>query len=181
MNPRKCLLFALMLLLVGSNLFSQEFTTQSKPHSAKRATLYSAILPGMGQVYNKQTWKLPVIYSLGAATAYLAISNYQNSIKFKDEYYNRLNGNTSELLADYATYSNESILALHQAYDKNFQLGIMLSAAVYLLNIVDAMVYGHLFDFNINDDLSATLTPFTYPCFAGVAPNIGMTLSIKIK
>ena len=77
--------------------------------------------------------------------------------------------------------SNESILALHQAYDKNFQLGIMLSAAVYLLNIVDAMVYGHLFDFNINDDLSATLTPFAYPCFAGVAPNIGMTLSIKIK
>lgn len=181
MKLRKCLLFAAMLLLVGSNVFSQGLSAQSKPHSAKRATLYSAILPGMGQVYNRQTWKVPVIYTLGTATAYLAVSNYRNSVKFKDEYYNRLNGNTAELLADYATYSDESILALHQAYEKNFQLGIMLSAAVYLLNIVDAMVYGHLFDFNINDDLSATLAPFAYPGFAGVSPNIGMTLSIRIK
>ncbi len=160
---------------------AQEPITPTKPHSPKRATTYSAILPGLGQVYNKQAWKIPIIYALGGATAYVAISNYQNSIKFKTEYYNRIEGKTADLLPDYATYSDESILALHQAYDKNFQLGVMLTAAVYLLNVVDAMVYGHLFDFDINDNLSGRIVPFTQPTFNSLSPNIGMTLSIRIK
>ena len=84
-------------------------------------------------------------------------------------------------MSDYSSYSDESILALHQAYNKNFQLGIILTGAVYLLNIVDAMVFGHLFDFNISDDLSAHITPFALPLPQFAYPNLGMTLSIRMK
>lgn len=122
-----------------------------------------------------------MIYALGGATAYVAVSNYRNAVKFKDEYYNRLDGKTGALLPDYATYSDESILALHEAYNKNFQLGILLSAAVYMLNIVDAMVYGHLFDFEINDNLAGSITPFAAPTLHSACPNIGLSLSIRMK
>ncbi|HIW88235.1 MAG TPA: hypothetical protein IAC47_08225, partial [Candidatus Onthomorpha intestinigallinarum] len=70
-------------------------------HSPKKATILSAVLPGAGQVYNKQAWKVPVIYAIGAGVTYFAVTNYNNSVKFKNEYYNRINGNTGALLEDY--------------------------------------------------------------------------------
>ena len=181
MKARRIIAFLLILVSIAQSLSAQQPTEPVKAHSPKRATIYSAILPGMGQVYNKQAWKIPIIYALGATTVYISIDNYKKSIKFKDEYFNRLNGNTSELLSDYATYSDESILSLHQAYNKNFQLGIIITGAVYLLNIVDAMVYGHLFDFEINEDLGASIRPFATPSFGCFSPSIGMSLSIRMK
>ena len=181
MNARGLAIFLLGILLISSSVFSQQDNVVKKSHSPTKATLFSTFLPGAGQVYNRQIWKVPVIYVMGAATTYVAVSNYQNSIKFKNEYFNRINGNTSSLLSDYSSYSDESILALHQAYNKNFQLGIILTGAVYLLNIVDAMVFGHLFDFNISDDLSAHITPFALPSPQFAYPNLGMTLSIRMK
>ena len=132
MKARRIIAFLLILVSNAQSLSAQQPTEPVKAHSPKRATIYSAILPGMGQVYNKQAWKIPIIYAIGATTVYISIDNYKKSIKFKDEYFNRLNGNTSELLSDYATYSDESILSLHQAYNKNFQLGIIITGAVYL-------------------------------------------------
>ena len=181
MKVRRIVALLLLGFLFTQTSYAQRVEVVAKPHSSKRASIYSAILPGMGQVYNRQIWKVPIIYALGATTTYIAIDNYRNSIKFKDEYFNRLNGNTSQLLSDYASYSDESILSLHEAYNKNFQLGIIVTGAVYLLNIVDAMVYGHLFDFNINEDLSARIQPFAFSCFGTTAPQFGMTLSIGIK
>lgn len=181
MKARRIIAFLLILVSIAQSLSAQQPTEPVKAHSPKRATIYSAILPGMGQVYNRQAWKIPIIYAIGATTVYISIDNYKKSIKFKDEYFNRLNGNTSELLSDYATYSDESILSLHQAYNKNFQLGIIITGAVYLLNIVDAMVYGHLFDFEINEDLGASIRPFATPSFGCFSPSIGMSLSIRMK
>ena len=134
-------------------------------HSPKKATILSAVLPGAGQVYNKQAWKVPIIYAIGAGVTYFAVTNYNNSVKFKNEYYNRINGNTGALLEDYTKYSDESILALH----------------VYLLNIVDAMVYAHLFEFNMNEDLSFKFTPSYVPPTSWQHESIGLSLKINIK
>lgn len=181
MKARRIIAFLLILVSIAQSLSAQQPTEPVKTHSPKRATIYSAILPGMGQVYNKQAWKIPIIYAIGATTTYIAINNYQNSIKFKNEYFNRLDGKTSELLPDYSTYSDESILSLHEAYNKNFQLSVMITGVVYLLNIIDAMVYGHLFDFDINEDLGASIKPFAAPSFGCFSPSIGMSLSIRMK
>ena len=111
----------------------------------------------------------------------LALKEYKNAIKFKNEYYNRIEGNTADLLRDYTKYSDESILSLYDAYNKNFQLSLVIGAAVYLLNIIDAMVYGHLYEFNIDDNLSARISPFYLPPTNFTTHNFGINLSIQIK
>jgi hypothetical protein len=85
------------------------------------------------------------------------------------------------LLTDYTKYSDESILSLYDAYNKNFQLSLVIGAAVYLLNIIDAMVYGHLYEFNIDDNLSARISPFYLPATNFTTHNFGINLSIQIK
>jgi hypothetical protein len=175
---KKTLIFLIYLCISFSCLFAQN---TEKQHSAKRASTLSVILPGAGQVYNKQAWKIPIIYAGAGAVTYFAVTNYNNAIKFKQEYYNRIEGNTSDLLADYTKYSDESILSLYDAYNKNFQLSIVIGAAVYLLNIIDAMVYGHLYEFNIDDNLSAKITPYYLPPTILNTHQIGLNLSIKIK
>ncbi len=175
---KKCIVFLLSLCICLTSLLAQE---NKKSHSAKKASTLSAILPGAGQVYNHQAWKIPIIYAGAGAVTYFAVTNYKNAIKFKTEYYNRIENNDADLLADYTKYSDESILSLYDAYNKNFQLSIVIGAAVYLLNIVDAMVYGHLYEFDIDDNLSAKISPFYLPPTSFNTHQIGLSLSIKLK
>ena len=175
---KKVIVFLLFISLSFVYLSAQN---TNKPHSAKKASTLSAILPGAGQVYNKQAWKIPIIYAGAGAVTYFAVTNYKNAIKFKNEYYNRIEGNTADLLRDYTKYSDESILSLYDAYNKNFQLSLVIGAAVYLLNIIDAMVYGHLYEFNIDDNLSARISPFYLPATNFTTHNFGINLSIQIK
>jgi hypothetical protein len=80
---KKTLIFFFTLLIFSSCLFSQN---SIKKHSPRKASTLSAILPGAGQVYNKQAWKIPIIYAGAGVATYLAVSNYQNTLKFKNEY-----------------------------------------------------------------------------------------------
>jgi hypothetical protein len=140
--------------------------TKTKPsfHSPTKATLLSTFVPGAGQIYNKQAWKVPVIYVATAAVTYFAVYNYNKKEKFKKEYYNRIDS-TGTLLPDYVTYSDESIYNLYSAYKSNFQLSIIVGGLFYVANIVDAFVYGHLFSFDISDDLSMNVHPLYVPSF----------------
>ena len=83
---KKVIVFLLFISLSFSYLSAQN---TNKPHSAKKASTLSAILPGAGQVYNKQAWKIPIIYAGAGAVTYFAVTNYKNAIKFKNEYYNK--------------------------------------------------------------------------------------------
>lgn len=130
-----------------------------KQHSPKRAFIYSAILPGLGQTYNRQAWKIPIIYVGAGVVTYFAITNYQGKVKFETEYRNRMNGNTGDLLPNYASYPDANIYSIYQSYNRNFQLSIICGGLVYILNLIDAYVYGHLFDFEINDDISMRIAP----------------------
>ncbi len=151
-----------------------------KTHSPGRATLYSTFLPGLGQVYNKQAWKIPIIYGgIGTAVGF-AIYNYKGSHKFMTEYRLRANGITEGRNPDYANFPDESIYNLYYAYEKNFELSIFAGAAVYILNIVDAMVYGHLFDYDISPNLSLNLTPYCLPSINS-KPSFGLSMRFNIK
>ena len=130
-----------------------------KQHSPRRALIYSAVLPGLGQVYNKQAWKIPIIYVGAGVVTYFAVTNYQGKVKFETEYRNRMNGNTEALLPNYANYPDNNIYNIYQSYNRNFQLSLICGGLVYALNLIDAYVYGHLFDFEINDDISMRIAP----------------------
>lgn len=169
------LLFSLSLTQLKAQ--SDSLSSQLLTHSPKKATLFSTFVPGLGQIYNKQAWKTPIIYVGLGAFVYFAIDNYNNMDKFKTEYYNRING-TGSLLPDYTTYSDESIYSLYNAYKDNFHLYVILGVAFYGLQILDAYVFGHLFSFDISDDIALNIFPSFIP-FAST--NKIMSLSLNLK
>lgn len=154
-------------------------TNTKLSHSPTKATLYS-LLPGLGQVYNKQAWKVPIIYAAEGAVLYFAITNYKGAQKFKKEYTLRANGIEEGKNPDYVNYPDQSIYNLYYAYQKNFELSIMGGALVYIFNIVDAMVYGHLFDYDISPNLSLNLSPYCLPSIYS-SPTFGLSMRFNIK
>lgn len=152
----------------------QQPATVVKGHSPQRALLLS-LLPGAGQVYNRQAWKVPVVYAALATVGYFVYDNYTQMSAFKNDYLHRIQPGGTPLIDQYASYPNESIYNMYQAYNKNFQLMIIVGAGVYALNLVDAYVFGHLFDFQINDDLSLHLAPSLQP-LPTIAPTMSLTL-----
>lgn len=161
-----------------SRLSASAVVPASTEHSARKAMLLS-IVPGAGQIYNRQAWKLPIIYGAFAGLGYLIYNNYTNMVMFREEYLTRVNGGTPQL-EGYLAYPNSNIYNMYQSYNKNFQLSIIVSLALYGLNLVDAYVFGHLFDFQIDDDLSLNFSPSLVPDAAspvGFSPSAGLTLT----
>ncbi|MBR6441851.1 MAG: hypothetical protein IKS44_07390 [Bacteroidales bacterium] len=154
-------------------------TAVASEHSATKA-LYLSLLPGAGQIYNGQAWKIPIIYGAFAGLGYFIHSNYTNMQTFKEEYLYRVNNNDTPRLEGYTNYPNSAILNMYQSYNRNFQLMIILSGVVYGLNLVDAYVFGHLYDFQIDDNLSMRLSPSLLPDVAGgiaFAPAVRVALT----
>lgn len=144
-------------------------------HSATKALLLS-LLPGAGQVYNGQAWKVPVIYGSFAAMGYFIYYNYDLMSTFKDEYLYRVNHGDTPRMADYASYPTSSIYRLYDSYDRDFQLMVIITAGIYALNLIDAYVFGHLYDFRIDDDLSLAVAPSVTPTPMGFHPSLGVSL-----
>ena len=133
-----------------------------KEHSPKKALILSAVLPGAGQVYNKQAWKIPIIYAALGGVGYYTYSNFTQMKYYKDEYLYRVNHNDVTQYPDdpdMVATPTSNIYNMYQTYDKTFQLSVIIAVAVYGLNLLDAYVYGHLFDFQISDDLTLNLSP----------------------
>lgn len=170
------------LLIKSDSDVDTNISTKFIEHSPKKALLLSAVLPGAGQVYNKQVWKVPIIYAAAGIVTYFAITNGKNKEKFKDEYYNRINGNTDNLLSDYASYTDNGIYNLYNAYKSNFQLSIIVGVALYAVNLLDAYVYGHLFSFDMSDDLSLNIAPYYQPAYNNIASSsFGLSFKFNLR
>ena len=140
-----------------------EVHANQQPHDPKRALRLSAMLPGAGQVYNRQAWKVPIIYAAIGGVGYYTYYNYSHMRDYKDEYLYRVNHNDAVQNPEMANIPRTNIYNLYEAYNKSFQLSIIICAAVYGLNIVDAFVFAHLFDVQINDDISLHIMPSVTP------------------
>ena len=144
-------------------------------HSPRKAILLS-ILPGAGQVYNGQAWKIPIIYGAFAATGYFVYDNYTRMRTFKEEYLLRAGGGEPQMNG-YTGYPNSSIYNLYQSYNKNFQLMVILTGVVYGLNLIDAYVFGHLYDFQIDDNLTLNVSPSLIATEKQVTPGIACSFT----
>lgn len=145
-------------------------------HSATKA-LYWSFIPGGGQIYNGQAWKVPIIYGIFAGLGYFIYYNYDRMAMYRDEYLYRVNHNNTPNLSDYSNYPTSNIYSLYNSYNRDFQLMCVIAAGVYLLNLVDAYVFGHLYDFQIDDNISLNITPSVQPTMMGMQPTIGLTLN----
>lgn len=123
-------------------------------HSVKKAVRYSMLLPGLGQAYNRKYWKIPIIYGLGGFTAYTAIQNGREYIRYRNAYRIRVDGDPATIDEFQGQINNAVLRQNRDAFRQQRDLYWILTAGVYALNLVDAAVDAHLFDFNVSDNLS---------------------------
>ena len=126
----------------------------------KRAGLYSAILPGAGQVYTKKYWKVPIIYAGLITSAYYIKENHSLYDLYKQTYINRWNGNRTD---EFNRYTDANLLTLTEHYRRNTEVSALLFTLTYVLNIVDASVSAHLFDYDVSEDISLHIQPLYMP------------------
>lgn len=131
-----------------------------KKHSPRKAVMYSLICPGLGQVYNHKYWKLPIIYGAGGAFAYFIIYNQNKYEKFRDSYVNNKGaGQNDEFFIDGIPYEYRNLSRGRDFYRRYRDLSIAGLGAIYLLNVIDAMVDAYFFNYDISDDLSLKMEP----------------------
>ncbi len=129
------------------------------PLAPSKAAFYSAVLPGLGQAYNKKYWKIPIIYAGIAGGIYFYIQNNDDYNRFRDAYKRRLAGFTDdEFYGDGETpiISNDRLINAQRTAQKNKDVSIIVAIAFYAANIIDANVDAHLQQYNVTEDLSVS-------------------------
>ncbi len=133
---------------------------KTHPHSAAKAMLYSAVCPGLGQIYNKKYWKLPIVYVGIGVAAYFIITNQQYYNNYNNALTIRTNGGIDQY---YNLYSSSELSSIIDYYHKDRDLSVIIAAGIYLLQIVDANVDAQMHSFNVSDDISLHFTPSLMP------------------
>jgi hypothetical protein len=167
--------------------------------SPKKASIYAALFPGLGQIYNKKYWKLPILYGGYAGLIYILrwnsnqykdyfhgyriMAQYTSAEMMKPEeraFLNSMIKNPSTNIDNLSTFNfiAKQLKFGKDAYRRNRDLTIIGIAALHILSIIDASVDANLFDFDIGDDLSMRIEPM--PINLGDQyPVMGLNLSIK--
>lgn len=159
------LLFALTISAQEDSLMVKEPVARDtiskekdyKPYNAlapAKAAFYSAVLPGLGQAYNGRYWKIPIVYGGLGAGIYFYIKNDDQWNRYRDAYKARLAGRKDEFEG---RLTKDALIRAQEFYRKNKEMSILVTAGIYILNIIDANVDAHLQQFNVSEDL--TLKP----------------------
>jgi len=169
--------------------FTTHFTTIYKSgknrwntNSPATAGWLSAVVPGLGQAYNKKYWKIPIVYAGFAGTGYLIYNTSTQYIAYRDEHRSRLEGNDRSLRPD---LDDANIKAYKLQHQKNMQLSIIAATVWYFVNILDAVVDAHLMTYDISNNLSMHIAPdFNSGLAWGNANNvqtIGLSFTLNLK
>ena len=151
--------------------------TSYDPLAPSRAAFYSAVLPGLGQAYNKKYWKIPIIYAGMATGIYFYVQNDKDYDSFRDAYKRRLAGFTDDEYygdGENPIISNDRLIDAQKSAQRNKDLSIVVTVVFYLVNIIDANVDAHLKQFNVTDELSLEPTIDLNPI--QIETNYGMSL-----
>lgn len=166
----------------------KEKSKEINPLAPSKAAFYSAILPGLGQIYNKRYWKVPIVYAAIGTGVYAYIYNddlydrFRTAFKrrragFTDDEFYDLNG--SGIIPGSPDFSDEALQDAQERYQRDRDLALFITLGLYALNIIDANVDSHLKQFNVDDDLSMDIQPYLdyHPVFAD--PSYGVAFTIK--
>ncbi len=126
-----------------------------KDHSPRKAAMYSAVLPGLGQIYNKKYWKLPLVYGGLGGFGYAA---YWNSQQYK-YYFDIYKFMTENDLTEHEGVTLQEVEWYKNSHLRYKNLMIIVTIGFYVIQIVDANVDAHLIDYDISDDISLTVDP----------------------
>lgn len=141
---------------------------------AKKSGMYSSILPGLGQAYNRQYWKLPVVYAVLGTAGYFIKFNLDKYNTFRRAYIYSIDGDPSTQ-SDFEQYTSTDLKTLQDSYRKNLDLTVLLTALGYTVQILDAVASAHLRNFDVSPDISMKLQPVVNPNYIGV----GLVMNFK--
>lgn len=149
----------------------------------RKALLYSAVFPGLGQIYNHKYWKVPIIYGIGGAVIYTYFYNQKlyDELRnaYTEVYYMDTPPSTYEFRGRIIYSDVEGVL--YRSMDNartDRDYSVVGIAALYFLNIIDAMIDAHFYEYDVSDDLTLKLEPSLINDNA-FACTMGLKLSIK--
>jgi len=143
----------------------------------------SMIVPGWGQITNKQAWKVPIVYGLLGGLSYYSVYLTKQYHDYRAAYYNSFDSNTDMRFGatpDYLQGQNPASLKNNRDFLRNRRDFVYVTVFLaYVLNVVDAYVFAHLRPFDVSDDLSANEQRFIPSTLT--SPLIGETPSVSLK
>ncbi len=143
-----------------------------------RAGLYSAVLPGLGQYYNKKYWKIPVVWGAVGAGVGIAIWNDNQYKKYREYYIAKLNGTPNEFVDSNPGLDKRALANAQDRSKRQRDYAIAITGLIYILNIMDAVVDAHLYESRHDPDL--TFNPAVIQDQYGFSPpKTGLTLSYR--
>ena len=137
---------------ISSNYFN--------PLSPSKAAFYSAILPGLGQIYNKKYWKAPVVWGAMGTSIYFYLDNNKEYDRYRTAFKLREAGLNDEFTNTDGSVlvSRNGLISAQKTLKSNRDLSLLTTLVFYILQIVEASVNAHLLQFNTNDNLSFSPT-----------------------
>lgn len=187
------IIFIISITFFSANLFAQKDSTKVKevnskknintvqgvynPLSPSKAAFYSAIFPGMGQVYNKRYWKTPIVWGALGTSIYFYLDNNKEYKRYRTAFKLRKSGFQDEFTLDDGSVliSEDGLVTAQEQLRENRDLSLLVTVVIYVLQIVEASVNAHLLQFNTDDNLSFKPVVIPDPIQFD-APTVGLTI-----
>ena len=183
-----CLFICLATLAQSNKDELNETVSQNKKNTSRaldplrpaKAAFYSAVLPGLGQAYNKKFWKIPIVYGAIGTGLYFFLDNNKLYKQYRNAYKRRLAGFTDDEFygpGDTPFLSDEALIRAQRTLKRNKELSMLVTVGLYVLNIIEANVDAHLLQYNLDENLA--LKPFIDFNNPNYTTQIGLSLNIK--
>lgn len=124
-----------------------------EPHLPARATIYSALIPGLGQAYNGDYWHIPIYYGGFMLSGYCWAFNQKQYKRYRNMLKEVAEGTYT------GTYSQSDLIWYRDSYRRNRDYSIVATILIYVLNVIDANVFAHFANFDISDDITFNVQP----------------------
>jgi len=167
---------------LGENIVVRDSKSRQPidPLSPAKASFYSALLPGLGQAYNKKYWKIPLVYAALGTGVYFYLDNNKEYKRYRDAFKRRLAGFTDDEF--YGTgstpqISNDALIRAQRTLSRNREISFLVTIGIYALNIIDANVDAHLLQYNVDENL-AIMPHFNFNELDATT-NLGLTLNFN--
>lgn len=147
------------------------------PNPAK-STVYSMLLPGLGQLYNGEFWKVPLYWGLMAGSLHFVIENNTQYQRWKWTYDQATSDDPD---VEKPPQSAENAKYYRDAYRRLRDYSILAVAVSYVLQVIDANVFAYMQDFEVNDEISMKVAPSVLPMgdYALAPPAVGLSIGLK--
>jgi len=171
----------------GEGVTFEEVSKQENinPLAPSKAAFYSAILPGLGQIYNKRYWKAPIVWGAIGTGIYVYSYNNTEYRRARNAFKRRLAGFEDDEFWDLngdgigPDLTSEALQEAQENTQRDRDLALVITIALYALNIIDANVDSHLKQYNVSDDLAVDFKPYLDINPLTYSPNYGMAMVIK--